>query len=180
MVFTAVLDGQTFVPQHRERIFIIGFDSRIYGCLIDFDFAIEYPNCRSRLRDILESEVDDKYTLSDKLWTYLQNYAAKHRAKGNGFGCGLTEPDGITRTLSARYYKDGSEILIRQDKKNPRRLTPRECARLQGFPESYRIIVSDAGAYRQFGNSVVVPLVQSIAAKLVTTMNSCDSEVNRS
>ena len=180
MVFTAVLDGQTFVPQHRERIFIVGFDSRRYGCLIDFDFAIEYPNRRSKLRDILESEVDDKYTLSDKLWTYLQNYAAKHRAKGNGFGCGLTEPDGITRTLSARYYKDGSEILIRQDKKNPRRLTPRECARLQGFPESYRIIVSDAGAYRQFGNSVVVPLVQSIAAKLVTTMNSCDSEVNRS
>jgi len=117
--------------------------------------------------------VDDKYTLSDKLWSYLQQYAAKHKALGNGFGFGLVNPEGIARTLSARYYKDGSEILIAQDSgKNPRRLTPRECARLQGYPESYKIIVSDTQAYKQFGNSVVVPLIEAIAKQMVTTMDS--------
>ncbi len=119
------------------------------------------------LGDILEENVDDKYTLSDKLWSYLQAHAAKHRARGNGFGFGLASYDGISRTLSARYHKDGSEILLPQEGKNPRKLTPRECARLQGFPESFRIVVSNTQAYRQFGNSVVVPLIQALAQSIV-------------
>lgn len=119
------------------------------------------------MKDILESNVDSKYTLSDKLWVYLQNYAAKHKAAGNGFGYGIAPLDGVSRTISARYYKDGSEILIAQEGKNPRRLTPRECARLQGFPDSFKIPVSDTQAYRQFGNSVVVPLMAEVAELIV-------------
>jgi DNA (cytosine-5)-methyltransferase 1 len=110
------------------------------------------------------SVVQPKYTLTPKLWSYLQAYAAKHRAAGNGFGFGLVYPDSVTRTLSARYYKDGSEILLWQEKnKRPRRLTPRECARLMGFPDTFRIPVSDTQAYRQFGNSVVVPVMKEVA-----------------
>jgi DNA (cytosine-5)-methyltransferase 1 len=108
-----------------------------------------------------------KYTLSDNLWLYLQNYAEKHRLAGNGFGFGLFGPDDVARTLSARYHKDGSEILIRQSRKNPRRLTPREAARIMGFPDSYQITVSDTQAYRQFGNSVVVPLLSQISKSVV-------------
>ena len=119
----------------------------------------------------MEKSVDPKYTLTDKLWIYLQNYAAKHRAAGNGFGYGIAPRDGITRTLSARYYEDGSEILIEQEGKNPRRLTPRECARLQGFPEDFVIPVSDTQAYRQFGNSVVVPLMENVAKLIVKEIN---------
>ena len=126
------------------------------------------------MKDILIKDVDDKYTLSDKLWTYLQEYAAKHKAAGNGFGYGIADPGGIARTLSARYYKDGSEILIEQEGKNPRRLTPRECARLQGFPDSFKIPVSDTQAYRQFGNSVVVPLMADVAKLVVAKMNELD------
>jgi DNA (cytosine-5)-methyltransferase 1 len=122
----------------------------------------------------LEPEVDEKYTLSDKLWAYLQAYAAKHKAKGNGFGYGIAKPDGITRTLSARYYKDGSEILVEQKGKNPRRLTPRECARLQGFPEDFKIVVSDGQAYKQFGNSVVVPLIENVAELVSKKMIALD------
>jgi DNA (cytosine-5)-methyltransferase 1 len=108
--------------------------------------------------------VNDKYTLSDKLWDYLQGYAAKHKSKGNGFGFGLVEGDSIARTLSARYYKDGSEILVsRGARKNPRRLTPRECARLMGYGEDFRIPVSDTQAYKQFGNSVAVPVFAEVA-----------------
>ena len=114
--------------------------------------------------------------MSDKLWAYLQNYAAVHKAKGNGFGYGLPDLEGITRTLSARYYKDGSEILIRQENKNPRRLTPRECARLQGFPESYKITVSNTRAYKQFGNSVVVPLVTAIAGEIVDKLDELEQQ----
>jgi DNA (cytosine-5-)-methyltransferase len=165
-VFYKVLDGQSFVPQHRERIIIVGFDRKRYGDIIDFSFDITPADPKPLMKDILDQEVDDKYTLSDKLWIYLQNYAAKHKAAGNGFGYGIADPNGISRTLSARYYKDGSEILIAQDGKNPRRLTPRECARLQGFPENFKIPVSDTQAYKQFGNSVVVPLMANIA-KLV-------------
>lgn len=165
-VFYKVLDGQSFVPQHRERIIIVGFDRKRYGDIIDFSFDITPDDPKPLMKDILDQEVDDKYTLSDKLWIYLQNYAAKHKAAGNGFGYGIADPNGISRTLSARYYKDGSEILIAQDGKNPRRLTPRECARLQGFPENFKIPVSDTQAYKQFGNSVVVPLMANIA-KLV-------------
>ena len=176
-VFYAVLDGQNFVPQHRERILIVGFDRERYGSDIDFEFKLTPMEPKPVMRDILETDVDPKYTLSDKLWGYLQNYAAKHRAAGNGFGYGIADPDGISRTLSARYYKDGSEILITQDGKNPRRLTPRECARLQGFPDTFKIVVSDTQAYKQFGNSVVVPLMEN-AAKLVTAkMKALDAKI---
>lgn len=179
-VFAAVIDGQGFVPQHRERIFIVGFDRQRYGNFFDFSFDVDEdkPEKVPVLRDILQPEVDAKYTLTDKLWAYLQNYAAKHKAKGNGFGYGMPDFDGVTRTLSARYYKDGSEILINQGEgKNPRRLTPRECARLQGYPEDFKITVSDTRAYKQFGNSVVVPLVTSIAKLVVEKMNELDAAI---
>lgn len=176
-VFFAVLDGQNFVPQHRERIIIVGFDMERYGDDIEFDFDITPVNPKPVMRDILEKKVDDKYTLSDNLWTYLQNYAAKHRAAGNGFGYGIVPLDGVSRTISARYHKDGSEILIAQKGKNPRRLTPRECARLQGFPESFVIPVSDTQAYRQFGNSVVVPLIENVAKLIVEKIDLLESDV---
>ena len=124
-VFYQILDGQNFVPQHRERILIVGFDRKRYGKDIDFSFDITPCDPKPCLRNILEENVDERYTLSDKLWEYLQEYAEKHKAAGNGFGYGIAKPDGVTRTLSARYYKDGSEILIAQDGQNPRRLTPR-------------------------------------------------------
>ncbi len=174
-VFYAVLDGQNFVPQHRERILIVGFDRKRYGSDIDFKFSITPKTPKPLMKDILEKDVDSKYTLSDKLWIYLQNYAAKHRAAGNGFGYGIADPDGISRTLSARYYKDGSEILIAQEGKNPRRLTPRECARLQGFPDSFKIVVSDTQAYKQFGNSVVVPLMENVAKLVAAKMKELDN-----
>jgi DNA (cytosine-5)-methyltransferase 1 len=160
-----VLDGQHFVPQHRERIIIVGFDRVIFKGQENFEFP-NLPKPQKTIRRILEEKPDAKYTLSDKLWNYLQDYAAKHKAKGNGFGFGLTNLDGISRTISARYYKDGSEILIPQDGINPRRLTPRECARLQGFPDDFIIPVSDNQAYRQFGNSVVTPLMHSVAKQV--------------
>ena len=166
-VFTKVIDGKDFVPQHRERVFIVGFDRRAYGTNLDFKFDIKKPSKESKLKDILLENVDEKYTLSDRLWTYLQEYALKHKLKGNGFGYGMADLDGITRTLSARYYKDGSEILIPQKDKNPRKLTPRECARLQGFPDDFKIIVSDTQAYKQFGNSVVVPVVTQVAKLII-------------
>lgn len=169
-VFTAILDGQNFVPQHRERILIVGFDRERFGKDIKFDFNITPVEPKPIVKNILMDKVDDKYTLSDKLWSYLQNYAAKHKAAGNGFGYGIAPLDGITRTLSARYYKDGSEILIAQKGRNPRRLTPRECARLMGFPDYFKIPVSDTQAYRQFGNSVVVPLMSNVAQLVVNKM----------
>lgn len=175
-VFYKVLDGQNFVPQHRERILIVGFDRKRYGQKIDFKFNITPVEPRPVIRDILEPEVDSKYTLSDKLWIYLQNYAAKHKAAGNGFGYGIAPLDGVSRTLSARYYKDGSEILIEQDGRNPRRLTPRECARLQGFPDDFKIPVSDTQAYRQFGNSVVVPLMANVADLIVSEISSMEGK----
>lgn len=170
-VFYQVLDGKMFVPQHRERILIVGFDKKRFGDQIDFSFDVKPKEPSPVFGDILEENVDPKYTLSDKLWLYLQNYAAKHKAAGNGFGYGIAPLDGIARTLSARYYKDGSEILIAQDGKNPRRLTPRECARLMGFPDSFKIPVSDTQAYRQFGNSVVVPLMTAVAKLVVAKVN---------
>ena len=167
-VHFGVFDAKHLVPQHRERIFIVGFREPREFAWPSFTAKGSSP----RLRDILEKRVDRKYTLSDKLWKYLQAYAAKHRAAGNGFGFGLADLDGPTRTLSARYYKDGSEILIPQRDRNPRRLTPRECARLMGYPESYRIVVSDTQAYKQFGNSVVVPVVRQIARATLNAMRS--------
>lgn len=179
-----VIDAKHFVPQHRERIFIVGFRDNV-----GFDFEnMKLPQTGPKLSSILHREngtekpeppftegklaqVADKYTLSDRLWEYLQNYAEKHRAKGNGFGFGLFGPDDVARTLSARYYKDGSEILIRQEGKNPRRLTPRECARLMGFDkpgkEPFKIPVSDTQAYKQFGNSVAVPVVEAVALHML-------------
>lgn len=161
-----VLDGQHFVPQHRERIIIVGFNKRIFKGKETFEFP-KMENKKYSIKDILEENVDSKYTLSDKLWNYLQEYAKKHKAKGNGFGFGLTNLEGISRTMSARYYKDGAEILIPQQGKNPRRLTPRECARLQGFPDNFIIPVSDNQAYKQFGNSVVTPLIQAVGKNIV-------------
>lgn len=173
-VFSEVIDGKGLVPQHRERILIVGFDKERYGEGIDFSFDIERPIQPPVLKDILETTGVDRYTISDNLWSYLQRYAEKHRAKGNGFGFGMPDLDGTTRTLSARYYKDGSEILIRQDGKNPRKLTPRECARLQGYPEEYRIVVSDTQAYKQFGNSVVVPLIAQVANLIASKLEDLD------
>ncbi len=174
-IFSAVLDGKIFVPQHRERIFIVGFDTARYKKFIDFSFDFDPPEKIPALKDILENHVDDKYTLSDKFWNYLQAYADKHKAKGNGFGFGLPDLNGVSRTLSARHYKDGSEILIRQNEKNPRRLTPRECARLQGFPENYKIVASDTNAYKQFGNSVVVPLVTAVAKNMIEILQDLEN-----
>jgi DNA (cytosine-5)-methyltransferase 1 len=172
-----IIDGQRFVPQHRERILIVGFREDT-GFTFD-DFL--HPEIGPRLGSILHPEdgteeteepftlgpkgkVNPKYTLTDNLWAYLQGYAAKHKAAGNGFGFGLVTPDMVTRTLSARYYKDGSEILVSQGKrKNPRRLTPRECARLMGYPPDFKIPVSDTQAYKQFGNSVIVPVIAEVA-----------------
>lgn len=173
-VFYQVLDGQAYTPQHRERLIIVGFDRQRYDFPINFGFNLTKVNPKPVVRDIFEDKVDSKYTLSDKLWLYLQNYAEKHRKAGNGFGYGMVKPDGITRTLSARYYKDGSEILVPQDGKNPRRLTPRECARLQGYPEDFVIPVSDTQAYQQFGNSVVVPLIGNIAELIVAKLEKLD------
>jgi DNA (cytosine-5)-methyltransferase 1 len=166
-----VLDGKYYVPQHRERIIIVGFNKDIFKGNEKFEFPV-LPEASKTIREILEEKPDNKYTLSDKLWNYLQNYAAKHKAKGNGFGYGLTDLNGISRTLSARYYKDGAEILIPQKGINPRRLTPRECARLQGFPEKFIIPVSDNQAYRQFGNSVVVPLINAVAEQIIKVFNN--------
>ena len=164
-VHTAIIDAQSVVPQHRERIFFVGFKERR-----TFEFP-EFPTTGPKLESILESEVPDKYTLSDNLWKYLQDYSAKHKAAGNGFGFGLFTGKDTTRTLSARYYKDGSEILVSQGtRKNPRRLTPRECARLMGFPTDFKIPVSDMQAYKQFGNSVVVPVVERLAKSVVTAL----------
>ncbi|HET8635558.1 MAG TPA: DNA (cytosine-5-)-methyltransferase [Acidobacteriaceae bacterium] len=165
-VHCKVIDGQHFVPQHRERIIIVGFREPAGFTWED----LRFPGGTKRMKDILlpAEEVDDRYTLSPKLWTYLKNYAAKHKAAGNGFGYGLVTEDSVARTLSARYYKDGSEILVSQGpRKRPRRLTPRECARLMGFPDSFQIPVSDTQAYKQFGNSVVVPVIQEVARIMV-------------
>ena len=164
-VYYKIIDAQSVVPQHRERIFIVGFRE-----WRDFEFP-SFPADGPKLGSILDPKPDPKYTLSDHLWNYLQNYAAKHRAAGNGFGFGLVTAHDIARTLSARYHKDGSEILIEQSGgRVPRRLTPRECARLMGYPDSFKIVVSDTQAYRQFGNSVVVPVVERIASAVLRTL----------
>lgn len=179
VVKSKVINGKHFVPQHRERIIIVGFreDSGFSWDDLELPPIPEGPRMASILHKQDGSEpadwlclegkngkVSSRYTLSDKLWHYLQDYAAKHRDKGNGFGFGLVGPKDTARTLSARYYKDGSEILVSQGKRrNPRRLTPRECARLMGFDDDFRIPVSDTRAYKQFGNSVVVPVIAEVA-----------------
>jgi DNA (cytosine-5)-methyltransferase 1 len=168
-IHTQIIDGKHFVPQHRERIFIVGFDKRAFKGKEKFSFPA-LPKTQPAVEEILDPNPESRFTLSDHLWDYLQRYANKHREKGNGFGFGLINPEGITRTLSARYHKDGSEILIPQGSRNPRRLTPRECARLMGYPDKFIFPVSDTQAYRQFGNSVIVPLVQSVGAQVVKTL----------
>lgn len=167
-----VIDARAWVPQHRERIFIAGFIQNT-GFRFE-DLPVPDKSTHPRLAAILDTDnkaISNKYTLSDRLWQYLQAYAAKHRQQGNGFGFGLNTPSTVARTLSARYYKDGSEILIAQAGKNPRRLTPRECARLMGFDNfgdsQFKIPVSDTQAYRQFGNAVVVPVVKAIAQQML-------------
>lgn len=180
-----VIDAKALVPQHRERVFMAGFAEDCGHDLARVEFPD--PSTGPKLSTILhpqdgsESEdspytdkhgrVSEKYTLRDHLWTYLRGYAEKHRKLGNGFGFGLVGPGDVARTISARYYKDGSEVLVRQDGRNPRRLTPRECSRLMGFDEprraSFKIPVSDTQAYRQFGNAVVVPVVERIARSMV-------------
>ena len=181
-----VLDGSRFVPQSRQRVIIIGFRSSTGFGWDDVKLPSRSPKLESILhrRDGTEPElaadderffdhrrqrVQPKYTLTPNLWTYLQGYADKHRSLGNGFGFGLVGPDDVARTLSARYHKDGSEILVRH-RPRPRRLTPRECARLMGFPDTFEIPVSDTQAYRQFGNSVVVPGLRQVAKAVIARL----------
>jgi DNA (cytosine-5)-methyltransferase 1 len=184
-LFWKVVDAAHFLPQHRERILIVGFREPV-----GFDWAAlrlpqkgikklaeilhktdgtepELPWDEGKYFDSKSNAVHDRFTLSNHLWSYLQNYADKHRSKGNGFGYGLVTGKDVTRTLSARYFKDGSEILVKQTRKNPRRLTPRECARLMGIPDTFRIPVSDTRAYKQFGNCVAVPVIRE-AARLMS------------
>lgn len=166
-----IIDAKKFLPQHRERIVIVGLRKDLN---IGNNFSLsrlKYPDSIPSLGSLLEKNPDPKYILSSHLWTYLQNYAAKHKQKGNGFGFGIVDENSIARTLSARYYKDGSEILVsRGQEQIPRRLTPRECARLMGFDRPgeplFRIPVSDTQAYKQFGNSVSVPVFEAVAQTL--------------
>ncbi len=180
IVFSKVLDAKYYIPQHRERIFIVGFNRDYFSDTILFNFP-EPPEEEQKIKTILERTVDSKYTLTDNLWQYLQSYAQKHREKGNGFGFGLTDYENVARTLSARYYKDGSEILIPQSSgMNPRRLTPKECKRLMGFPEQFRIKdigVSDTQLYKQFGNSIAVPVVRAVAGSMIRMMKHFNKDI---
>lgn len=173
-VSSAVLRAGDFgVPQNRERIYIVGFDMNYYNLNKDYQFVFPVPpKTPTRLGDILEKDVDSKYTISQRLYDGHVRRKEEHKVKGNGFGFSLFNEDSeYTNTLSARYYKDGSEILIDQGNgKLPRKLTPRECARLQGFPEEFIIPVSDTRAYKQFGNSVAVPVIRAIATNILKTM----------
>lgn len=160
-----ILHAKDFgVPQNRPRIYLVGVRK-------DLGFKFEFPENKikpTKLGDILEEKVDKKYTISDKLWSYLQNRKEEQKAKGNGFGFSLFDANSeYVSTISARYGKDGSEILIKQKGKNPRKLTPRECARLQGFPDSMEIPVSDTQFYKQMGNSVAVPVITYLAKAMI-------------
>ena len=167
-VYSQVLAAREFgVPQNRERIYIVGFDKRQVRNTESFEYPTP-PCIPTRLGDILEKNVSDKYTISDTLWQGHQRRKIENAAAGKGFGYSLFNEDSpYTSTISARYYKDGSEILIEQKGKNPRKLTPREAARLQGFPDNFIIPVSDSQAYKQFGNSVAIPVVHAIAKNIV-------------
>ena len=178
-VQTRVISSEHWVPQRRERIFIVGFREPT-----TFDLkGLKLPAGGPKLGSILQphDEVDPKYTLTERLWDYLRGYKAKHASKGNGFGYSLFGPDDVTRTLSARYYKDGSEVLVAQPGKRPRRLTPLECARLMGFDRGerrWKIPVSDTQAYRQFGNAVVVPVVEFLTQALQPHLEAALAGVN--
>lgn len=179
-VFHKVIDAAGWVPQHRERIFIVAFDLQVFGDAPEFEFP-DPPADRvhANVESLLDDDVDPKYTLSDRLWDYLQRYRDTHAAKGNGFGFGLADLDGVSRTLSARYHKDGSEILIPQaGGSNPRRLTPDEAKRLMGYPDHLQFPVSDTQAYRQLGNSVSPPVVEAIARQLTAAINRSGADLN--
>lgn len=167
-LFTEIHNAKNYgLPQNRARIFMVALREKYV-----FEFP-KAPNTKTRVGDVLEGNVDDKYTISDGLWNFLKERKALQRDKGNGFGYSLFyDDDAYTNTLSARYYKDGAEILIWQEGKNPRKITPREVARLQGFPDNFIIPVSDTQAYRQFGNSVAVPCVRSIAKNIALYLDS--------
>jgi len=178
-IFSKIVDGKFYVPQHRERIFIVCFN-KDYFQDIDFEFPVPPKKRLYELQDIFQENIDNKYTLSDKLWSYLQQHKRNSKAKGNGFGYGIIDSKSeYTRTLSARYYKDGSEILVQQINQNPRRLTPRECAKLQGFPDDFIIPVSDNQAYKQFGNSVIVPVVNDIIKQVKFTVDQYNLGASR-
>ena len=169
-IFAEVLNAKHFgVPQNRERIYIIGF--------LDHSINFEFPKPLEKtvkVGDILDKKVDEKYTISDKLWAGHQRRKKEHKAKGNGFGyCMFNKNSDYTSTISARYYKDGSEILIEQKNKNPRKLSPREAGRLQGFPDNFKIVVSDVQAYKQFGNSVAVPVIEALAKNIFREIVTC-------
>ena len=198
-IHTRVIDAAHFLPQHRERILIVGFREDV---AFDWEDLVLPKKGKRMIGEILHrtdgkepklawdgdkyfsktiNGANEKYTLSDKLWSYLQAYAAKHKEQGNGFGFGLVRKDSVARTLSARYYKDGSEILVEQGNgKNPRRLTPRECARLMGFSDKYKIPVSDTRAYKQFGNSVAVPVITAVAKLMLPHIKSLKSKATKS
>lgn len=175
-----IINAKSFVPQNRERIFIWGLrkdlELNIKSIKENINQNIKKAEEKGipQIKNILDNNVDNKFTLSDKLWSYLQSHAEKHAKLGNGFGYGLIDPSihTTTRTISARYHKDGSEILIKQEGKNPRKLTPKEAARLQGYPESFKIVSSNTQAYKQFGNSVAVPVVYMIAQELVNILST--------
>ena len=169
-VYSKVIDAAGWVPQHRERVFIVAFDEDVFGKNPPFEFPTTPDGPAPQFRSILEDSPDPKYTLTSHLWKYLQAYAKKHREAGNGFGFGLVDLDKVSRTLSARYYKDGSEVLIPQPGRNPRRLTPREAARLMGFDDRLKIVVSDTQAYKQFGNALVPAVARAVAGGIVTMM----------
>ena len=172
-VYDKILAAKDFgVPQNRERIYIVGFNKEKVPNYADFEYPVP-PKTATKVGDILERKVDDKYTISDTLWQGHQRRKVENAAAGKGFGYGLfNAKSAYANTISARYYKDGSEILIEQKNKNPRRLTPREAARLQGFPEEFVIPVSDTQAYRQFGNSVAVPVVHAIAEQIIKVLDN--------
>lgn len=166
-IYYQVLNAKDFgVPQNRERIIIVGFKNH--------DIKFEFPKptgIKTKLGDILEKDVPEKYTISDKIWASHQRRKEMHKAKGNGFGYSLfNEKSPYTSTISARYYKDGSEILVEQKDKNPRKLTPREAARLQGFPDDFKLVVSDLQCYKQFGNSVPTKMIEAVANNVIKAL----------
>lgn len=190
-----VLDASALVPQMRKRIIMVGFDSNLHPSGSGFDMdQVDMGSAFPTMESVLHPEdgsgvvelpytdefgnASDRYTLTPRLWEYLQGYKKKHRAAGNGFGFGLVGRNDVARTLSARYYKDGSEVLVsRGAGETPRRLTPRECARLMGFPENFQIPVSDTQAYKQFGNSVVVPVIEAVATAMKPVLDSASVAV---